>query len=139
MKPIMLVTLLIGLFMPVYGQQQLCFSTNCPETPAMIFRLDRSNHELDNIFRRSSAMPAYKPVAPLTFSPSARQFFLDYVPPVNGLKLPNLGSSFQTHATGSGSITGTHAPSRMNSSYGVGSKFSAATGGISFTPASPKF
>ena len=83
MRPIMLVTLLLGLLMPVYGQQPLCFSNNCPETPATSFTLDRSNKQLDNLFRSSSALPAYKLVAPLIFSPAARQFFLFPMPAVN--------------------------------------------------------
>ncbi len=75
MKLVLLVAMLAGFFMPLYGQQQWCFSKNCSQTPATMFTLDRSNKQLDNIFRPLPALPAYVPVAPLALSSSTRQFF----------------------------------------------------------------
>jgi len=74
MKPILLAALLVGSVVPSYGQEQLCFSKGCPQTPATIFTLDRSNKQLANIFRPSPVLPAYTPVSPLVLSPGSRQF-----------------------------------------------------------------
>jgi hypothetical protein len=133
MKPIMWFALWIGLLMPVYGQQQWYFSKNCPETPATSFTLDRSNRQLDNIFRASAALPAYEPVAPLTFSLSTRQFFLYPTPVVYGLEPPNASGSVQALAAGSVGTARTHAVSGVNNLTAVDPGFSTATGGISFT------
>lgn len=140
MKLIMLIALLMGLWTPLYGQQQWCFSKNCPETPAPSFTLDRSNKLLDNLFRSSPALPAYKPLAPLTFSPSTRQFFLDSMPAVNGLKFPNLSIPSKSFTDSGEGNAGTRAlSSGVNGSHGTNPEFSTGKGGMSFTPASPKF
>lgn len=142
MKLMLIVVLLVGFFVPAYGQQQLCFSKNCSQTPVAIFKLDRSDTQLANIFRPLPALPAYQPVAPLAFSPSTRQFFRYSVPAHvdNGLSLPKL-SKPAPGETGHGSWMGTNYPSGLSGASPTGPAFSARTfstgqGGIGFTPAS---
>ena len=91
MKLILLVAMLAGLFTPLRGQQQWCFSTNCPDTPATSFGLDRTDKQLNKIFRTLPTLPAYKPVAPLALSPSTRQFFRYSVPTEAGYFLGQAG------------------------------------------------
>ena len=137
-----LVVLLVGYFVPAYGQQQLCFSKNCPQTPATSFTLDRSNKQLNSIFRTLPALPGYKPVAPLSLSSSTRQFFR-YSAPTDA----DNGSGFASPGGAtvkSGSTTGTHPSPGLNGSHMAGSsfsigRFSTGQGGIGFTPTSPKF
>ena len=86
MKPI-LVALLVGLFAPLYGQQQFCFSKSCAQTPATMFTLDRSDRQLSTIFRPVPTLSAYEPVAPLALSPSTRQFFQYSAPTDAGNRL----------------------------------------------------
>ena len=87
MKTMLLVVFLIGPFLVSEGQQQWCFSKNCPQTPATFFKLDRSRPELWNVFRRPPALPAMKPLAPLMFSPTTSQLFL-YTKPSSKIAFP---------------------------------------------------
>ncbi len=140
MKPILIAALLVGFFVPSYGQQQLCFSKNCPQTPATIFTLDRSIPQLNTIFRPLPSLPAYKPVAPLALSPSTRQFFQYWAPTNIGHQLEPTrpgGATAQTE-TSHGDTTGTHSPAGVSSSHTPGATFSTGRGGIAFTPTSPK-
>jgi hypothetical protein len=72
-KAILVLAMLAGLLMPVYGQQQLCFSNSCSLTPATSFSLDRDNKQMNNLFRPLRSLPEYTPVAPLALSPLTRQ------------------------------------------------------------------
>jgi len=141
MKPILLVALLVGIVAPLYGQQQLCFSKTCPQTPATIFTLDRSNKQLANIFRPSPILPDYTPVAPLASSPSTGQFFQYSAPTVVGHEagLADPGNATAMVDPNHGSTTGGRSPSGLNSSHAVGPTFSTGQGGMIFTPASPRF
>jgi len=136
------VVLLVGYLVPAYGQQQLCFSKNCPQTSATSFTLDRSNEQLNSIFRTLPAPPGYEPIAPLSLSPSTRQLF-QYSAPTdadNGSGLASPGNA----TVKSGSTTGTHPSPGLNGSHMAGpsfstERFSTGQGGIGFTPTSPKF
>ena len=139
MKPIVLVAVLAGLFMPLYGQQQWCFSKNCPETPATTFRLDRSNQQLNSAFLPLPTLPAYKPVAPLVFSPSARQFFQYSAPTDVGDLLEGAGDAAAMVQTNPGSTIGTHATAGQGSPHITGPTFPTGQGAIVFTSTSPKF
>jgi len=141
MKPVLLVAMLAGLFMPLYGQQQWCFSKTCPETPATMFTLDRSDKQLNNIFRPLATLPAYQPVAPLAFSPSTKQFFQYSVPTDvgHGLGLAGPGNVAAMVETNHGGTIGTHSPAGLKSSHRMGPTFSTGQGGMVFTPASPRF
>jgi hypothetical protein len=141
MKPILLVAMLAGFLMPVYGQQQLCFSKNCPQTPATSFTLDRSEKQLNNLFRPLPSLPAYSPVASLAASPSTKQFFhysapLDAVP---GLGLAVPGNATAVGEAGYKGTTGMHSSDAGNSFHTGGSAFSVGQGGMVLTPGSPKF
>jgi len=96
MKPVLLVAMLAGFLMPVYGQQQLCFSKNCAQTPATSFKLDRSDKQLNNLFQPLPSVPTYSPLTPLALSPSAKQF-LHYSAPVD--TGPRLGRVVPGNAT----------------------------------------
>jgi hypothetical protein len=141
-----LVALLVGLFAPLYGQQQLCFSKNCPQTPATMFTLDQSDKQLNNIFRPLPALPAYEPIAPLALSPPTRQFF-QYSAPTDadkGLGLASRSNATATIETSHSSATGTHSPHGLNGSHmaeptSSTGRFSTGQEGIGFTPSSPKF
>lgn len=139
MRPILLVTLLVGLFLPSYCQQQLCFSKNCPQTPATIFALDRSNKQLAKVFRPSPVLPAYTPVAPLALSPSSRQFFQYSVPLDVGhdLGLVAPGNATAMVEARHDATIGTHPPADRNNSHIAGPTFSTRQGGIIFAPPSP--
>jgi len=141
MKPIVLVGLLVGLVAPSCGQQQLCFSENCAQTPATMFTLDRSNKQLANIFRPSPVLPDYTPVSPLASSRSTREFF-QYSTPTNvghESGLAELGNATEMVEPNHGSMTGIPSPAGQSGSHPVGPMFSTGQGGIAFTPASPKF
>jgi hypothetical protein len=144
MKPI-LMALLFGLFAPLYGQQQFCFSKSCPQTPETVFMLDRSDRQLSTIFLPLPTLPAYEPVAPLALSPSTRQFF-QYSAPTDGnsLGLASPESSRASTDIRHGGTTGTHSSHGLNPSHTAGPTFSTGgfstgQGGIGFTPTSPKF
>jgi len=139
MKLMLNVALLIGIFAPLYGQQQLCFSNSCLQTPASSFALDRSNTQLNNIFRPLPALPAYTPVAPLALSPSGKQFFR-YSTPSNGgnlLRLPRPSTATSMAGAASGDTAVTRSPANLNGSHTAGPTFSNGLGGISFSPTSP--
>jgi hypothetical protein len=141
MKLMLNVALLIGFFVPLYGQQQLCFSNNCLQTPASTFALDRSNTQLNNIFRPLPTLPAYTPVAPLALSPSSKQLF-QYSAPMdadNRLGLASPGNASAIVEPRHGGTIGTNSQSGLNGSHTAGPTFSTGQGGIGFTPTSPKF
>ena len=141
MKLMLIVALLIGSYVPLYGQQQLCFSMNCPQTSVTSFALDRSNTQLNNIFRPLPALPAYTPVAPLVLSPSTKQFF-QYSASTdadNRLGLASPGNASAIVETSHGDTIGTNSQSGLNGSHIAGPTFSTGQGGIGFSPTSPKF
>jgi len=141
MKPILLVAMLAGLLTPVYGQQQLCFSKNCAQTPATSFTLDWSDKQLNNLFQPLPSVPAYSPVTPLALSPSAKQFFHYSAPvdtgPRSGLVVPRNATA--RGESGYEGTTGMHSSVGGNSSQAAGSAFSVGRGGAVLTPGSPKF
>ena len=83
MKRILLMAVVIGSFAPLHARQW-CFSKRCTDTPATLFSNPTSSKQFDAIFRHALTLPAYTPVAPLRFSPSARQFVL--LRPLNGIR-----------------------------------------------------
>ena len=138
MKPMLIVAMLTGLFIPLNGQPQWCFSKNCPETRATSFRLDRRDKQLNKIFRTVPTLPAYKPVVPLALSPSTFQFF-HYSAPTGAdypLGLGDFRNAPALSETSHGGTLKTYSPASPNSS---GPTFSTGQGGIVFNPASPKF
>ena len=145
MKFKLIVALLIGSYVPLYGQQQLCFSMNCPQTPATSFALDRSNTQLKNIFRPLPVLPAYTPVAPFALSPSTKQFFQYSAPnsaPTdadNRLGLASPGNATAMVETSHGGTIGTNVQSGLNGSHLAAPAFSTGQGGNGFSPTSPKF
>jgi len=138
MKPVLLVAMLAEFLMPVYGQQQLCFSKNCAQAPSTSFKLDRSDKQLNNLFQPLSSVPDYSPVTPLALSPSATQFFHYSAPADTG---PRLGLVVPGNAT-AGDESGYVGTTGMHSSVGGNSSqaaFSVGRGGAVLTPGSPKF
>jgi len=141
MKPLLFAALLVGLVLPLYGQQPLCFSKNCPETPATTFKLDRNDKDLSTIFQPSAPVPAYVPAAPLTMLPSARQFF-SYSPatPVdNGSRHRGGGTITGIRGSDHGLSMRTQSPLGSSGSHVMGPNFLSGQGGAAFTPASPRF
>lgn len=141
MKFKLIVALLIGSYAPLYGQQQLCFSMNCPQTPATSFALDRSNTQLNNIFRPLPVLPAYTPVAPFALSTSTKQFFQYSAPKDadNRLGLASPGNATAMVETSHGGTIGTNVQSGLNGSHVAAPAFSTGQGGIGFSPTSPKY
>jgi hypothetical protein len=141
MKPVLLVAMLAGFSMPVYGQQQLCFSKNCAQAPATSFKSDRSDKQLNNLFQPLPSVPDYSPVTPLAWSPSAKQFF-HYSAPADtapGLRLVVPRNATARGESGYEGTTGMHSSVGGNSSQAAGSAFSVGRGGAVLTPGSPKF
>jgi hypothetical protein len=133
--------LVVGFFIPVNGQQQLCFSKNCPETSTQMFRFDRSIENLNHIFETSPALPGYQPVLPLALSPSTRQFFQHSAPTEDGsrLSLPAAGNSATVANSNHNVAMGLHAPVNLHDSNITAPKFSTGQGGVRFTPPTPRF
>jgi hypothetical protein len=143
MKPVLLVAMLAGFLMPVYGQQQLCFSKNCAQAPATSFKLDRSDKRLNNLFQPIPSVPDYTPVTPLALSPSAKQF-LHYSAPVDtgprlGLVVPRNATASWGAKSGYEGTTRVHSSVYGNSSQAAGFAFSVGRGGAVLTPGSSKF
>jgi hypothetical protein len=140
MKPIFIFALLLGSLLPLHAQQKWCFSKNCLQTPATTFTLDRSDRDLGNIFRPSSTLPAYRPVAPLTFSPITRPFFL-YA--AEGTKMDQFGISNlagRTAMTAAGGRSLGIVPGAVpaKGAQMSGPHFSTGQGRTGFTPTSPR-
>ena len=139
MKPMLLVAILSGFLMPSYSQQPWCFSKNCAETPATTFRLDRSNQPMNSTFFTLPTLPAYKPVAPLVFSPSARRFFQSSAPMDVGALLRATDNAAAMAQTNPGSTIGRHATAGQGSSHVTGPTLSTGQGAMVFGSTSPKF
>jgi len=69
MRPMLVVVVLIGSFMPLHAQQQWCFF-KISQTQATIFISNRRKGETDNGERLSTppVPQVFKPLAPLAFS-----------------------------------------------------------------------
>lgn len=139
MKPMLVFVMLSGLLMPAYGQQQLCFSNNCPLTPATSFSLEGIDKPPHIVFRPLPSLPAYTPVAPLALSPSTGQFFLYSSPTDNGsaFALTAPGNATATSGLRYRGMIGSRISVRSGS-LPIGGPATSSQGGL-LTPGLPRF
>jgi len=122
MKWILLALALAGMAVPLYAQKTLCFSKNCAASPTTSFKLDRNDKDLAEIFEHEESQLPYSPVAPLTLSPSTRQFFQPGLTASNALSRDAI-----------------QVPSVPSASMLKGSANSHLRGGSIFSAGSPRF
>ena len=136
MRWIILAALLAALSVPLYGQAPWCFSRNCPESSVATFTLNRQDKQLDQIFKTSTSLPTYQPIAPLTFSPFSGMFFLHTAPVgnVNAPGLPGLGGLEGANNANQGETIGVQIPSAQRSSPTTGRYFPTGQRGLGLTP-----
>jgi hypothetical protein len=137
-KSLLVLVMLTGFLMPAYGQQQLCFSNNCPLTPATSFVLRGTDKQPTSFFRPLPSLPAYTPVAPLALSPSTRQFFLYSSPTNNGSAFALTTPGIATATSGSHyrGMIGSDLSTRSGSSP-IRGPAASSRGGV-LTPGSPR-
>jgi hypothetical protein len=139
MKLTMVLTLLLGFLMPLHAQQQLCFSNNCPQTPATIFQPNRNSTHV--LFPSSLGPPIYRPVDTLTLSPATRQLFLRRAPATDTLspfRLPSASGPSEKFPAISGIPPLRAAQGGNNVSHNPGLTFPTTQGAREFSIMGPR-